>query len=471
MRRREFLRRTGGLVLATLLKTKRPNILFIMSDDHASTALSCYAGLLNSHLKGVIQTPNLDRLAREGTLFRNAFVTNALCAPSRATILTGKYAHLHGVRDNTMRFDGSQTTFPKLLQRAGYRTALVGKWHLQSDPEGFDYWCILPGQGLYNDPVFIEHGKRIKRQGYVTEIITELCIDWLKQWHAGFRSQPFCLLCHHKAPHRPWAPATRHHSLFADIEIPVPPTFDDDYRHRASAAAHADMRIADMPDYAKEIPPNLSLEERKRWNYQRFIKDYMRCVVAVDESVGALVDYLERLGVLNETLVIYTSDNGFFLGEHGWYDKRFMDEPSIRVPMLVRYPLEVLANEVNESIVLNVDIAPTLLDFAGVAIPSNMQGHSLRPLLQGKRPQDWRTAFYYRYYEYPGPHRVLPHYGIRTERYKLVHYPTTGEWELFDLQVDPNETRNRYGEPKYAKVVEELQSLLGRLKAEMGDKE
>lgn len=471
MRRREFLRRTGGLVLTTLLKTKRPNILFIMSDDHAATALSCYAGLINSHLKGVIQTPNLDKLAREGTLFRNAFVTNALCAPSRATILTGKYTHLHGVRDNSTRFDGSQTTFPKLLQRAGYRTALIGKWHLQSDPEGFDYWCILPGQGLYNDPVFIERGKRIKRQGYVTDIITELCIDWLKQWHADFRSQPFCLLCHHKAPHRPWTPAARHRSLFADIEIPLPPTFDDDYRHRASAAAHADMRIADMPDYAKEIPPNLSLEERKRWNYQRFIKDYLRCVVAVDESVGALVNHLERLGVLDETLVIYTSDNGFFLGEHGWYDKRFMDEPSIRVPMLVRYPPEVLANEVNESIVLNVDIAPTLLDFAGVEIPSDMQGRSLRPLSQGKRPQDWRTAFYYRYYEYPGPHRVLPHYGIRTERYKLVHYPTTGEWELFDLQVDPNETHNRYGEPKYAKVVKELQSLLGRLKAEMGDGE
>lgn len=471
MRRREFLGQAGRLVLAPLFKTKRPNILFVMSDDHAATALSCYTSLLNSHLKGIVQTPNLDRLAREGMLFRNAFVTNALCAPSRATILTGKYAHLHGVRDNSTRFDGSQTTFPKLLQRAGYRTALVGKWHLQSDPEGFDYWCILPGQGLYNDPVFIEHGKRIKRQGYVTDIITELCIDWLERWHREFRSQPFCLLCHHKAPHRPWTPATRHRSLFNDIEIPAPPTFDDDYRHRASAAAHADMRIADMPDYAKEMPPNLSPEERKRWNYQRFIKDYLRCIIAVDESVGALLDCLERLGVLNETLVIYTSDNGFFLGEHGWYDKRFMDEPSIRVPLLVRYPSEVLDGKVNENMVLNVDIAPTLLDFAGVSIPSDMQGRSLRPLLRGETPKGWRTAFYYRYYEYPGPHRVLPHYGIRTERYKLVHYPTTGEWELFDLQVDPNETCNHCGDPKYAKVVEELQSLLGRLKAEVGDKE
>lgn len=469
MKRREFLRKIGGFALTPLFKPQRPNILFFMSDDHAATAISCYADLLNSHLRGVIQTPNLDRIAREGMLFRNAFVTNALCAPSRATILTGKYAHLHGVKDNATRFDPKQTTFPKLLQRAGYRTALLGKWHLQSDPEGFDDWCILPGQGVYNDPVFIEQGKRIKRQGYVTDIITEMCIAWLERWHREFRSQPFCLLCHHKAPHRPWTPAPRYQQLFAGREIPVPASFNDDYRQRASAAAHADMRIADMPDYAKEIPPNLSPEERKRWNYQRFIKDYLRCIVAVDESVGVLLDCLQRLGVLDDTLVIYTSDNGFFLGEHGWYDKRFMDEPSIRVPLLVRYPREVPASKIDEHIVLNIDFAPTILDFAGVEIPDEMQGRSLRPLLQGKAPKDWRVAFYYRYYEYPQPHRVLPHYGVRTERYKLVHYPTTDEWELFDLQVDPHEIRNLYNDPTYAGVVTKLKALLTKLKAEVGD--
>lgn len=469
MKRRDFLRQIGGLPLIHSLKQQRPNILFIMSDDHAATALSCYADLLSSHLKSVIKTPNLDRIAHEGMLFRNAFVTNALCAPSRATILTGKYAHIHGVKDNTTALDPKQVTFPQLLQQAGYRTALFGKWHLSSEPEGFDEWSILPGQGVYNDPVFIERGSRIKRQGYVTDIITELCIAWLERWHREFRPQPFCLLCHHKAPHRPWTPAPRHQTLFSNTTIPTPPTFDDDYRHRASAAAHADMRIADMPDYAKEIPPNLSPEERKHWNYQRFIKDYLRCVVAVDESVGALLECLERLGVLNETLILYTSDNGFFLGEHGWFDKRFMDEPSIRVPLMVRYPREVPAGKVDEHIVLNIDLAPTLLDFASVPVPKEFQGRSLRPLLQGKTPKDWRTAFYYRYYEYPKPHRVLPHYGVRTERHKLVHYPTTGEWELFDLQVDPHETRNLYGEPKYAEVAEELRSLLQRLKSELGD--
>lgn len=473
MKRRQFLQQLSGGMFALLLPSlsRRPNILFIMSDDHAAAALSCYADFVRSHLKGVVQTPNLDRIAREGMLFTNAFVTNALCAPSRATILTGKYAHMHGVKDNSTPFDPKQITFPQLLQQAGYRTALFGKWHLQSDPEGFDDWSILPGQGVYNDPVFIERGTRIKRQGYVTDIITELCIAWLERWHREFRSQPFCLLCHHKAPHRPWTPAPRHAKLLAAKEIPTPPSFDDDYNHRASAAAHADMRIADMPDYAKELPPNLSPEERKRWNYQRFIKDYLRCVVGIDESVGVLLDCLNRLGVLDDTLVIYTSDNGFFLGEHGWFDKRFMDEPSIRVPLLIRYPREVLAGKVNSHIVLNIDIAPTLLDFASVPAPKGIQGRSFRPLLQGKRLKDWRTAFYYRYYEYPQPHRVLPHYGVRTERYKLIHYPTTGEGELFDLQTDPHETRNRYSDPEYTKVAEELWSLLQRLKAELGDED
>lgn len=276
-------------------------------------------------------------------------------------------------------------------------------------------------------------------------------------------------MCHHKAPHRPWTPALRHASLFADREIPTPLSFDDDYKGRAIAAAHADMRIADMPDYAKEIPPNSSPNERKRWNYQRFIKDYLRCIVAVNESVRVLLDCLQHLGVLDDTLITYTSDNGFFLGEHGWYDKRFMDEPSIRIPLLVRYPPEVPVGKVDERIVLNLDFAPTILDFASVSVSVEMQGRSLRLLLQGKAPKDWRNAFYYRYYEYPQPHRVLPHYGVRTERYKLVQYPTTGEWELFDLQVDPYEQQNFYGDAAYREVIESLTALLQDLRLALKD--
>lgn len=467
--RRKFIVGIGGLAISAALKSRlhageqlRPNILFIMSDDHAAHALSCYGSK-------IVETPNIDRLAREGMLFRNCFVTNSLCAPSRASILTGMYAHAHGVKDNATRFDPTQRTFIKLLRNAGYITAVIGKWHLQSEPTGFDYWCVLPGQGEYINPTFIEMGKRIKVEGYATDIITKMCIDWLRQWNETASNKPFCLLCHHKAPHRPWTPPQRHMKLFADVEIPEPPTFDDDYSNRASAAAHADMRIADMPDYAKELKPEMTPKERKRYNYQRFIKDYLRCVVAIDDGVGELLGELERLGVADNTIVVYTSDNGFFLGEHGWYDKRFMYEQSIRVPLIVRYPRGVKGGSVSEHIVLNVDFAPTLLDMAGVEIPSDMHGRSFKRILFGGAISDWRTAMYYRYYEYPKPHRVLPHYGVRTERYKLIHYPTTGEWELFDLKQDPYEMRNVYGEPAYSNTVVELRELLHRLAKEVGD--
>lgn len=461
--RREMMARLGRWGLAALgpfrLRSRRPpNILFIMSDDHAAHALSCYGSRINT-------TPNLDRIAREGMRFAHCFVTNSLCAPSRATLLTGKYSHLHGVKDNATRFDGTQMTFPKLLRKAGYRTGIVGKWHLQSDPTGFDDWNILPGQGRYHNPIFIEMGRKHERQGYVTDIITDLAIEFMER----SKGQPFCLLCHHKAPHRGWEPDAKHASLFADRDIPEPETFHDDYRHRASAAAHADMRIADMPDYVKEHPPNLTPQERKRWNYQRFIKDYLRTVASVDENVGRLLDYLDEKGLAEDTLVIYTSDNGFFLGDHGWFDKRFMYEESIRVPFLVRYPKEVRPGTVDEHIVLNVDWAPTLLDYAGVAIPREMQGRSLRPLLQGRPPKDWRTSMYYHYYEYPAAHRVRPHYGIRTERYKLIHYYTLGEWELFDLEKDPHELRSVYEDPAYEEVVRRLKAELERLRRELGD--
>lgn len=467
--RRKFIAGVSGLAISAAFKSRsyaygqpRPNILFIMSDDHAAHALSCYGS-------GVVKTPNIDRLAGEGMLFRNCFVTNSLCAPSRASILTGKYAHAHGVKDNATRFDRAQQTFIKLLRDAGYVTAVIGKWHLQSEPAGFDYWCVLPGQGEYINPTFIEMGKKIKVDGYATDIITKMCISWLRQWSEAKGEKPFCLLCHHKAPHRPWTPPQRYAQLFADVEIPEPPTFDDDYSNRASAAAHADMRIADMPDYAQELKPQMTPQERKRYNYQRFIKDYLRCVVAVDDSVGELLSELERLGIADNTVVIYTSDNGFFLGEHGWYDKRFMYEQSIRVPLIVRYPKGVKAGSVDEHIVLNVDFAPTLLDMAEVEIPNDMHGRSFKGILFGEAINGWRTAMYYRYYEYPKPHRVLPHYGVRTERYKLIHYPTTGEWELFDLKHDPYEMRNVYSEPAYSNAVVELKELLYKLAREVGD--
>ncbi len=464
--RRDMMGRLGGLALTGLLgksspSTARqtPNILFIMADDHAAHALSCYGSCLNT-------TPNLDRLAREGMRFANCFVTNSLCAPSRATVLTGKYSHQHGTIDNQVPFDGSQPTFPKWLQRAGYRTAVVGKWHLQSDPTGFDYWNILPGQGAYHNPATIEMGHKRQWQGYVTDLITDWAIDFLK----SLGNEPFCLLCHHKAPHRGWEPAPRHAALYEERDLLEPHTFHDDYQNRASPAAHADMRIADMPDYVeKGQPPNLSPEKRKKWNYQRFIKDYLRTVAAVDENVGRLLDYLDKVRLAEDTLVIYTSDNGFFLGDHGWFDKRFMYEESIRIPLLVRYPREISAGTVNGHMILNVDFAPTFLAYAGVPIPGDFQGRSLRPLLRGKSLSNWRTSMYYRYYEYPKPHLAQPHYGVRTERYKLIYYHTLDEWELFDLEKDPHEMENAYADPACAEVVQELKAELDRLRQELND--
>ncbi|HIE51955.1 MAG TPA: DUF4976 domain-containing protein [Armatimonadetes bacterium] len=467
MTRREMMTTLGGLALTALLgdfrswaAQRRPNILYIMSDDHAAHALSCYGSRINT-------TPNLDRIAREGMRFTNCFVTNSLCAPSRATLLTGKYSHRHGVMDNRTRFDGSQQTFPKLLQQAGYITAIVGKWHLKSEPTGFEYWNILPGQGRYHNPVLIEMGQRKEHKGYVTDIITDLSLEFLERVRK--QEKPFCLLCHHKAPHRGWQPDAKHAQLFADREIPEPETFDDDYSHRASAAAHADMRVADMPDYKKEQPPNLSPEEVKKWNYQRFIKDYLRTIASVDDNVGRLLDYLDKAGLAEDTIVIYTTDNGFFLGDHGWFDKRFMYEESLRIPLLVRYPREVPSGGVDEHFVLNVDFAPTFLDYAGVTVPADMQGRSIRPLLRREPPLDWRTSMYYHYYEYPRPHRARPHYGLRTERYKLIYYYTIDEWELFDLEKDPYELRSLYDDPAYAEVGQQLKAELERLRKELGD--
>ncbi len=442
----------------------RPNIIYIMSDDHASHALSCYGSRIN-------RTPNLDRIARQGLRFENCFVTNSLCGPSRATLLTGMYSHANGYTVNERRFDGSQPTFPKLLQKAGYQTAIVGKWHLGSDPTGFDYWNILPGQGVYLDPQFIEMGVKKQVKGYVTDIITDAAIDYLKRRD---RTRPFCLLYHHKAPHRSWVPDPKHADLYEKDRIPVPATFDDDYSTRATPARDQQMTIErdlNKTDLKQDPPAGLSGHELKEWKYERFIKDYTRVIASIDDNVGRLLDYLDESALAKGTIVIYTSDNGFFLGDHGWFDKRFMYEESLRVPLLVRYPGHVRPGSVSKSLVINADFAPTFLDYAGVTVPEDMQGRSVRPILAGSEPADWRKSIYYHYYEFPQPHHVYPHIGVRTQQYKLVYYYTLKEWELFDLRKDPRELKNLYGNPVHARTQEMLTAELRRLQRELKDPE
>jgi len=459
--------------------TRLPNILYIMSDDHAAHAMSCYGSRIN-------ETPNLDRIAREGMRFDNCFCTNSICTPSRATILTGTWNHVNGVTTLATHMDNRLLTFPKLLRRQGYQTAVIGKWHLgrgpAHEPAGFDYWNVLPGQGLYYDPIMIEQGEEKRFQGYVTDLITEFCLEWLEQRDP---SRPFCLLCHHKAPHRPWQPGPRQAALYEDDDLPEPETFNDDYSNRARAAAEAKMRVdrdLNETDLKQPVPEGLSWEEERHWKYERYIKDYLRCVAGVDESVGVLLDYLDRNGLRDDTIVIYTSDQGFFLGDHGWYDKRFMYEESLRMPFVVRYPKEVAPGSVCRDIVLNADIGPTFLDFGGIDVPEEMQGRSFRPLLQGRRPEDWRTSFYYRYWMHLAHHYVCAHYGVRTDRYKLIYYygealgqpgavdeSKEPEWELFDLADDPLELNNVVAAPEYRATAAELRDELHRLQAEVGD--
>jgi arylsulfatase A-like enzyme len=443
---------------------RRPNVIYIMADDHASHALSCYGSRIN-------KTPNLDRIARQGMRFANCFVTNSLCGPSRATLLTGKYSHINGYTVNERLFDGSQETFPKLLQKAGYQTAMVGKWHLGSDPTGFDYWNILPGQGVYLDPQFIEMGVKKQVKGYVTDIITDMAVDYLKRCD---KTKPFCLLYHHKAPHRSWVPDAKHADLYENERLPIPATFDDDYATRATPAREQQMTIErdlNKTDLKQDPPPGLSGHALKEWKYQRFIKDYVRVIASIDDNVGRLLDYLEASGLAKSTIVIYTSDNGFFLGDHGWFDKRFMYEESLRVPLLVRYPGMIRPGSVSRAFVSNADFASTFLDYAGVPIPGDMQGRSLRPILEGREPGSWRKSLYYHYYEFPQPHHVYPHIGVRTERYKLVYYYTIKEWELFDLKKDPHELKNLYNDPAHAQIRDQLTAELRRLKDELKDPE
>jgi len=467
----------------------RPNILFIMSDDHAAHAMSCYGSRINT-------TPQIDRIAREGMRFDNCFCTNSLCAPSRASIMSGTYSHINGVRILSDKLDPGTDTFVRRLQASGYQTALVGKWHLYTEPRGFDYYKMLPGQGLYHDPYFIESGSRfdwesitnqhdetmgLQERGYVTDLIADSCIKWLDQRDP---EKPFMLMCHHKAPHRPWETDEKHKDMYADIDIPEPETLYDDYATRSRAAREAKMRVGEhmyATDVKREIPGELHGNELRSWAYQYYIKDYLRCVASIDDNVGRLLDYLDENGLAENTLVIYTSDQGFFLGDHGWYDKRFMYEESLRMPFVVRYPKEIAAGAVNTDIILNHDFPALFLELAGADIPKAWQGRSFRPLLHGETPTDWRTGMYYRYWEHGG-HGVFAHYGLRTERYKLIYYYgdplDTGcgynevkepEWELFDLEKDPRELRNVYADDEYVDVVKELKNELHRLQAEAGD--
>ena len=468
--RREFLRACGagamGLLASRVLRAadgRRPNLVFIMSDDHAAHALSCYGSRIN-------QTPHLDRIARGGLRFDNCFCTNSLCAPCRAVILSGKYSHLNGVRDNRQTFDGSQVTLPKQLGAAGYQTAMVGKWHLKSEPTGFDYWNVLPGQGAYHNPQFIENGERKQHDGYVTDLIADFSLNWLDQRDP---SRPFFLMCHHKAPHRNWQPDEQHAHLYDDETIPEPVTFNDDYATRSDAARQQQMSMSDLTAAdlkGAEPPAGLSEADLKSWRYQRYIKDYLRCIASVDDNVGRVLDYLDAAGLADNTLVVYTSDQGFFLGDHGWFDKRFMYEESLRMPLLVRYPELIQPGTVNDDLVLNLDFAPTFLGLAGAPIPADLQGVNFAPLLEGKTPGYWRKSIYYHYYEYPGAHSVKRHYGVRTKRWKLLHfYNDIDAWELYDLADDPHELHNLYGQPEYAAMTAELKAELERLRQEYHD--
>ncbi len=473
-----------------------PNILFIFSDDHAFQAVGAYGSKIN-------QTPNIDRIASQGMRFDRCYVTNSICGPSRACILTGKYSHKNGFCTNSQRFDTSQPTFAGLLQDVGYQTALIGKWHLSSDPVGFDHWDILPGQGRYYSPEFITPNGRNVEKGYVTDVITEKSLAWLKNERRPDR--PFVLMMQHKAPHRSWEPGPDHVGDFQGETLPEPETLFDDYTNRSDAARRATMRIAkhlqpdsDLMVFSPSDPHGQRLfglmtgraqeawreafdqenaryladpptgDAKTRWNYQRYIKNYLRCVARVDDSVGRMLDYLDEAGLAENTMVVYCSDQGFYLGEHGWYDKRFMYEQSLRTPLLVRWPGVVKEGSVCEAIASNVDFAETFLDIAGEPVPSGMQGQSLAPLLRGQTPDDWRKCFYYHYYEGPpAVHTVAEHYGVTNGRHKLIHFYKLNQWELFDLENDPHEMRSVYDDPAYAAVRERMEQELNRLRTEL----
>ena len=467
------------------LCSKQPNILFIFTDDHALNAISAYGGPLAK----IAPTPHLDRIAKEGMMFNHCLVTNSICAPSRAVVLTGKYSHLNGQLTNKNVFDGSQQTVPKLLKKEGYQTAIVGKWHLKSTPTGFDHFEVLKGQGQYYNPMLFTNGKNINHVGYTTDVITDQALTWLENRDPD---KPFFLMCQHKAPHGKWEPALRHLHEFDDMEIPEPPTLFDDYSGRSPASAQHKMGIADhigekrlMLSYASKFTPKqfkqfdnafrpkneafikakLTGKDRTRWHYQRYIKNYLRCVKAVDENIGRMLDFLDKSKLSENTIVIYSSDQGFWLGEHGWFDKRWMYEESLHTPLLVRWPNKIKPSSKNDLLVSNLDFAPTFLELAGAKPANDMQGESLLPLFKGYTPKDWRITHYYHYYE-AGGHGVPIHYGVTDGKQKLIRFPddNLNTWEFFDLQKDPMEMKNLYADKSYRGDIQSMKKELQRLR-------
>ncbi|WP_319482283.1 sulfatase [uncultured Draconibacterium sp.] len=475
--------------------TPRPNIVFIMSDDHAFQAISAYGGPLAE----LAPTPNIDRLAEGGMRFNQCMVTNSICGPSRATILSGKYSHLNGFIDNTggSHFDFSQNSYAKVLQKAGYKTAVIGKMHLGGTPTGFDYFDILPGQGRYYNPTFINQEGEYKMEGYTTEIITDKTINWLESEKES--EQPFMVMMWHKAPHRAWEPGPNELGMYENTTFPEPETLFDNYDTRDAAAKNnmsiastmfidRDLKMTDKPRagyteeqqeqwdavyqpiYEKFKEENPTGKELVSFKYQRYMRDYLACISAVDKSVGKLLDYLKESGLDKNTIVIYSSDQGFYLGEHGWFDKRWMYKESLNTPLLVSWPGVIEAGSVNNDLVSNLDFAETLIDVAGAEIPEEMQGQSLLPILKGETPANWRDAHYYHYYEHPSEHAVMRHYGITTDKYKLIHfYYDIDDWELYDLEKDPMEMNNIYDDPAYADVQAQLHIQLEELRKKYGD--
>ena len=445
-----------------------PNVIFIMTDDQRQDSMSAYGN-------AILKTPNMDRIAREGIRFTEAFVTNSLCAPSRVSFLTGLYSHAHGVvtnGDGPQFYNGpgirkDQRTFVEILREAGYYTGLVGKWHLKSMPAGFDEWVIFPWQGEYRDPDLISKGTHLRARGHADDVVGDQALEFLK--HRP-KDRPFCLLYQFKSPHRTWVPAERYERVFEDVDIPLPPTFEEKLDGKPEAVRAADMALADLPDYRHLVPADLPAEERKRRNYALMVKNYYRVLLSVDENVGRVLDFLDEQGLAGNTIVVYTSDNGFFLGEHGLFDKRLMYEPSIRVPMAIRYPARIKPGQVDDThMVLNVDVAPTLLQLAGVPVPLGLHGRIMLPLLLGAAGP-WRDAFLYEYFEYPAGHCVRKNRGIRTSRWKLIHFfEQPQEWELYDLASDPEERRNLAGDRRHAKTRAMLASRMAELRRELGD--
>jgi len=475
---------------------QNPNIIFIMADDHAYQAVSSYGGLL----AGLAPTPNIDRIAEAGMRFNHCFVTNSICGPSRATILSGKYSHLNGFIDNTggSKFDFTQQTFTKVLQQNGYKTAVIGKLHLGGTPTGFDYYDILPGQGRYYNPRFINMSGEYDMEGYTTDIITDKTIKWLGEVQTA--DQPFMVMMWHKAPHRAWDPGPNELGMYENVTFPEPATLFDDYSGDREAAALNNMTIANTMTLERDLKMSdqprrgLNEEQLKEWNavydpiyqefiktnptgkdlvrfkYQRYMRDYLACVAAVDKSVGRVLDYLKETGMDKNTIVVYTSDQGFYLGEHGWFDKRWMYKESLRTPLLISWPGVIKPGTVNNDLVSNLDFGETFIDIADAQVPENMQGRSMLPILQGNTPADWRKAHYYHYYEHPSEHHVKRHYGITTDRYKLIHfYYDIDDWELYDLEKDPMEMLNVYNDPDYADVREELHQELEELRKKYKD--